>query len=169
MKILNAKQENIERLLQIFDIGRQTMRNSGNMTQWINGYPSLQLLSEDIKKNQLFVVCDDDADEATIGDEKIHGVFAFIVGEDKTYNYIEDGNWTNDNPYGTIHRIASDNTQKGILRAAVDFGLSKINTIRIDTHADNKIMQNAVTKCGFKRCGIIYIEDDSPRIAFQLN
>lgn len=169
MKILNAKKENLERILQIFQIGRQTMRNSGNKNQWINGYPSLQLLSDDIDKNQLFIICDDDVNEEAIEDEKIHGVFAFIVGEDNTYNYIEDGKWTNDNPYGTIHRIASDTTRKGILQSAVDFGLSKITTLRIDTHADNKIMQNAITKCGFKKCGIIYVEDGSPRVAFQLN
>ena len=40
--------------------------------------------------------------------------------------------------------------------------------LRIDTHTDNKVMQNLLKKLGFIRCGIIYvIEDDNPRYAFE--
>mgnify|MGYP002933455973 FL=1 len=38
----------------------------------------------------------------------IHGVFAFILGEDPTYRVIEQGAWLSDAPYGTIHAVASD-------------------------------------------------------------
>lgn len=171
MKITHAQLNHIDRILDIFSIGRNLMRESGNKSQWINGYPSKELITDDINKKQLFIIYDDDkcSDENNILSETIHAVFAFIIGADKTYAYIEDGNWPNNNPYGTIHRIASDGSVKGILKTAVDYCLTKIPSLRIDTHADNKIMQNAVGKCGFKRAGIIYVEDGSPRIAFQLN
>lgn len=39
--------------------------------------------------------------------------------------------------------------------------------IRIDTHADNKTMQHLIEADGFTRCGIIYIADGTPRIAYQ--
>ena len=42
------------------------------------------------------------------------------------------------------------------------------NISYIDTHEKNKTMQHVVEKLGFKRCGIIYIEDGTPRIAYQL-
>lgn len=40
-------------------------------------------------------------------------------------------------------------------------------SIRIDTHADNKTMQHLIEADGFTRCGIIYIADGTPRIAYQ--
>ena len=70
-------------------------------------------------------------------------------------------------PYGTIHRIAGDGSG-GVLAAAVSFGKTRINHIRIDTHHDNKIMQKAVAKQGFRRSGIIYLANGDPRIAYDL-
>ena len=42
----------------------------------------------------------------------LHGVFAFILGEDPTYGVIEDGQWLSGDPYGTIHRIAGGRLRK---------------------------------------------------------
>ena len=42
-----------------------------------------------------------------------------------------------------------------------------IGHLRIDTHADNEPMLNAVKRYGFKHCGVIYVADGSPREAFQ--
>ena len=94
-------------------------------------------------------------------------MFVFVIGDDPTYEIIEDGAWPSDSPYGTIHRIAGDGQGKGILRLCVDFCKKQIDTLRIDTHHDNRIMQNAIKKNGFQRCGIIYSVDGSPRIAYQ--
>ena len=44
---------------------------------------------------------------------------------------------------------------------------NKIGYIRIDTHEDNYVMQNALAKQGFRRCGIIYVEDGTTRIAYD--
>ena len=93
--------------------------------------------------------------------------FAFIIGDDPTYSVIEGGHWLNERPYGTIHRLGSTGKHKGILRQCVDFCMSHIANIRLDTHADNAIMLNAVEKLGFIRCGTIYCMDGSPRVAFQ--
>ena len=67
-----------------------------------------------------------------------------------------------------IHRIASDGAG-GILNAAVEYGKQQIDYLRIDTHEDNRVMQHAVQKLGFRRCGLIYIADGSPRIAYDLS
>ena len=40
-------------------------------------------------------------------------------------------------------------------------------SIRIDTHEDNKPMRRFLEKCGFKFCGIIYLEDGSKRLAYE--
>ena len=78
------------------------------------------------------------------GDNGICAVFAFIIGEDKSYEVIENGSWLSDSAYGTIHRIASDGKAHGILKQAVEFCLEKIPHLRIDTHADNLIMQRQI-------------------------
>lgn len=77
------------------------------------------------------------------------------------------GSWLNDEPYGTIHRIASSNTKKGVLKEAIDFATSNKIDIRIDTHRNNTIMQHLLDKYGFIKCGTIYVEDGTARIAYQ--
>ena len=80
---------------------------------------------------------------------------------------IEQGEWLSDAEYGTIHRVASDGRIHGMMGMIVQFCSERITHLRIDTHADNKIMQHLILKNGFKRCGIIYISDGSPRIAYE--
>ena len=39
--------------------------------------------------------------------------------------------------------------------------------LRADTHKDNIIMQNLLTRNGFIRCGIVYVSNGTARIAYQ--
>ena len=160
MQIRNAEQTDIEAIMGIYDVGRSLMRATGNAAQWVNGYPSRALIEGDIAKGNCYVIEGDDG--------MAHAVFAFIIGADPTYAVIEDGAWLNDEPYGTIHRIASDGALRGVLGEAVAFALERTGNLRIDTHEDNVPMQGALAKAGFARCGIIYCEDGTPRIAFHL-
>ena len=157
-QIRKAKREELPRIEEIYAFARKFMEETGNPNQWGKTTPEVSQLEEDIAKGHLYVLVSDDI---------IHGVFYFYIGTDPTYGVIEDGNWRSDTPYGTIHRIAGDGSG-GVLAAAVAFGKTKINHIRIDTHHDNKIMQRAIAKQGFCRSGIIYLEDGSPRIAYDL-
>lgn len=159
-----AMPSDLDVVMGIYDIGRKTMRERGNHVQWINGYPLRQMIAEDIARGQLYVV---EGDPSLIGEPAICGVFMFAIGDDPTYALIEDGAWLNDEPYGVIHRISSDGRTRGVLASAVRFALDQVENIRIDTHADNLAMQNALAKTGFRKCGIIYCEDGTPRVAFQ--
>lgn len=156
-QIRKADFSDLERIESIYRYARQFMEDHGNPNQWGKTNPPTNQLIQDIKLGALYVVEDGDG---------IHGVFYFNVGDDPTYGQIE-GAWHSEAPYGTIHRIAGDGFG-GILSAAVAFGKSKIDHLRIDTHEDNKVMQNALAKQGFQKCGIIYIADGSPRIAYDL-
>lgn len=153
-----AKAEDLERIEEIYAYARSFMAKMGNPTQWGNIYPPRSLLEQDIASQNLYVITDG---------HQIHGVFAFILGEDPTYQSIYDGAWHQSLPYGTVHRIAGDGAG-GILKAAVDYAAQKISYLRIDTHHDNTVMQMAVKKVGFRYCGIIYVEDGTPRIAYDL-
>lgn len=124
-----------------------------------DNYPSPELLEEDIDTNRLFVY---------MVNGRMQAVFAFVLGEDPTYKVIEDGQWLNDTlPYGTLHRLASAGESKGIGKAVVEWCLEHCESLRADTHADNKVMQHLLESEGFTRCGIIHVEDGTPRIAYQ--
>ena len=75
---------------------------------------------------------------------ELEAVFAFILGPDPTYAVIEDGQWLNDT-----------------------WCLEHCESLRADTHADNKAMQHILEETGFTRCGVIHVADGSPRFAYQ--
>lgn len=149
----------IDKIDNIFNIAREFMRSYGNVNQWNGVYPNHDDVLNDIKNNNAYSV---------INDGEVVGYFAFIIGEEKTYNYIENGKWLNDHPYGTIHRIASNNNVHGVFSVVLDYCLEKMDNVRIDTHQDNIVMRHVIEKHNFDYCGIIYVEDGSPRLAYQL-
>ena len=159
MEIRKAKETDIVRIMQIYAIARDYMKRSGNPSQWGDSYPPEETVRDDIGKGVCRVISDQNG---------IHGVFAAIEGDDPTYGYIE-GAWLNEEPYVTIHRIASDGTSHGIFRIAAEYCKTLCNNVRIDTHKDNLTMQHLLDKNGFVKCGVIYLLNGSPRIAYQLN
>lgn len=158
MYIRKASIDDLKDIMSIYQIAQDFMIESGNPNQWGRRYPSESLIKDDIKNELCFLVCDDSGP---------HGVFALLRGDEPTYQYIENGNWINDDAYVTIHRIASDGKVGGIFKSAVKFCKSLSNNIRIDTHKSNMVMQKLIEKNGFKKCGRIYVADGSPRIAYQ--
>lgn len=155
-QIRKAVWADFDRILEIYRIAREFMAKTGNPTQWGTNYPPISMLEGDIPAGNLYVVEDD----------LIHGVFAYFTEPDPTYGYIEDGAWLDHSPYGTIHRVAGDGSG-GIFTAVLQFAMEQNPHVRIDTHADNKVMQHVLEKHGFQRTGIIYLEDGDPRIAFE--
>lgn len=146
-------------MLHMYARARERMAANGNPHQWGDeGYPQEELLRADMAAGHGYVMEQDG---------HLVGTFAFIIGDDPTYAYIEDGQWLNDAPYGTIHRICSDGVTRGVVSEAVRWCRGVIRNLRIDTHFDNHLMQHVIEKNGFKRCGVIYVEDGSPRIAYQ--
>lgn len=155
--IRKAGPADMSRVLEIYAYARKFMAEHGNPNQWRDTHPKEEQFWEDVGRGDLYVIEDN---------ASIHGVFAFLLGEDPTYSRIYEGSWHYDRPYGTIHRIAGDGSG-GILHACVVHCEQVIGHLRIDTHHDNIVMQNAVRKEGFRECGIIYIADGTPRIAYD--
>lgn len=156
--IRKAIESDLLEIMEIYKTAREFMKNNGNPTQWGDKYPDRDMLILDISKEQLYIYEENGT---------IHGVFAFIIGEDETYKVITDGEWLNNSIYGTIHRIASDGKIKGLFNKTVDYCFNCISHLRIDTHYDNRVMQHLIEKNGFINCGTIYVSDGSPRIAYE--
>lgn len=161
MEIRNTTPEEIDILMDIFDQAKSFMQKTGNGNQWINGYPSRELIVQNIEDGNSYV-CLDDAGE-------IVATFFFKIGEDETYANIYHGQWLNDEPYGVVHRIASSGKVKGIANYCLQWCFDQCGNIRVDTHKDNKVMQNALLRNGYVYCGIIYIKNGTERLAFQKN
>jgi len=155
-----AKKDEVERIIEVYSEARAFMRRNGNPTQWGNVYPQTELLLDDIDKNELFVVINEETNE-------ICGSFALIFGVDPTYGVIEGGEWKSDAPYAAIHRVGSDGTKHGVFSEIVGFARAKYDHLRIDTHDDNKPMQHVILKQGFEYRGIIYLPDGAPRRAYE--
>lgn len=156
--IRTATPADLPEILSVYAHARGFMAENGNPTQWGTTYPAPDVLEEDIRLNRLYV---------DVQDRAICGVFMFAIWEDPAYGYIEDGAWQDPSPYGVIHRAASNGTVPGTLARCLDFCRGKISHLRIDTHADNFPMQHLLGKMDFTRCGIVYMEDGSPRIAYE--
>ena len=148
----------IDKIMEIYDNARNFMRENGNKNQWINGYPSRELIIEDINLKRFYGVYENN---------ELIGVFMLLIGNDPTYKKIYEGSWLNDDEYVVIHRIGTVLHGKGVAKACYDFALSKCNNLRIDTSRENLIMQRSLNKNGFKYCGVIYLENGDPRLAYQ--
>lgn len=158
MHIRKAISDDLDVIMDIYRSAQDFMIESGNPNQWGHSYPGEDLIKSDIANEVCHLVCDG---------ECIHGVFALFESAEPTYQYIEDGQWLNDEPYVTVHRIASDGKAHGIFRCAVDYCKSISDNIRIDTHKNNLVMQKQIERNGFKKCGTVYVRDGSARIAYH--
>ena len=174
-----ATLNDLPEILEIYDYARQFMRAQGNPTQWGDSHPEKEILEYDINNGNLFVIENSAHDvDSKLAENSTHcapsrsgsidGVFAFIIGEDSTYYIIDNGQWASNDTYGTIHRVASAKGASGIVTATIDYCKTMHPYIRIDTHEKNLVMQHLIEKSGFKKSGIIYAYDGSPRLAYEL-
>ncbi|MBE6339331.1 MAG: N-acetyltransferase [Bacteroidales bacterium] len=146
-------------IMSVMDAARGIMRASGNMHQWIGGYPSVEVVKIDMDNHGGFVI---------VEYGKIVGYFAFLPSPEPTYNNIYEGRWADDSkPYHVVHRIASYPDVHGIFSDIMAFCFANETNIRIDTHRDNLIMQHNLLKHGFTYCGIIYLTSGDERLAYQ--
>lgn len=149
--------------MEIYAFARDFMAKNGNPNQWgPTNWPPRELTQKDIETENSYVCIN--------SNDKIIGTFFFIQGKDiePTYSEITEGSWLDDSPYGVIHRLAGDGSEKGIESFCINWTYNKCKHIRIDTHIDNIVMQKLVEKLGFIHCGTIYVEQDGyPRLAYE--
>lgn len=159
MRIRKSRIEDLGAIMPIYAGARAFMARTGNPNQWINGYPAEEDIRRDIEAGYHYVIETDD--------NEIAGAFMFRIGNDPTYDVIEGGNWLNDETYGVVHRLASSSKQRGIAKVCFDYCFSLIDNIRVDTHHENKVMQQGILDYGFTPCGTIYCHNGTPRLAFH--
>lgn len=150
-----AKTDDIDIIMAMIEDGRKHIQTY-NIPQWINGYPSKDLILEDIKSGIGYVLMDND---------EIVGYYVKI-DYDPCYDKI-DGSWINNEPYVAIHRTVTKYFNKGLGSRMFDEIKKEYDHIRVDTHDGNISMNKCLLKNSFKYCGVIYLKDGSPRNAYE--
>ncbi len=168
MDIRKTDFEDIELLMPIFDEARGTIAKLG-IDQWQNGYPSCEVIENDIKKAQSYCVMSDGGE--------IVGTFALIDDGEPTYDKIFDGKWLSGDEkdiYFAIHRVAISVKCRGqgISTEIIDFCAENAKkngkiSLRIDTHEGNIVMRRMLEKHGFIHCGTIFLTDGARRVAYE--
>lgn len=162
MIIRNTQPADLDRVMAIYAHARAFMAETGNPNQWgPTCWPPEALVREDIAAGRGYVCLNDEG--------LIVGAFCYIYGKDvdPTYDVIEEGSWSSDAAYGAVHRIAAEGA-KGVGSFCLNWALARSGYLRVDTHPDNRVMQNLLTKLGFEKRGIIHVvEDDYPRYAYD--
>ncbi len=167
MQIRKSTVEDADALLELFDEARGTIAKLG-INQWQNGYPSREVVDEDLAKGRSFIF---DVDGA------VRGTFVLIENGEPLYDRIYDGHWkTGDDSknYVAIHRVAVSVCMRGqgVSTAIIDYASARARALgrgalRIDTHEGNVVMRRMLEKHGFEYCGIIYLENGDPRVAYE--
>ena len=162
MNIRHSTIRDLERMREIYAYARDFMVRTGNPNQWgPTNWPPEDLLRQDVAEGNSFV-CEEDG--------RVIGTFFYVFGYDiePTYREIVDGSWRDDEPFGVVHRLAGDGSAKGIGEFCLNWAFDQSGHLRVDTHGDNKVLQNLLEKLGFERRGTIFVvEDDYPRIAYE--
>ena len=159
MTIRPAQTNDLSDIMAVLEAAKGIMRASGNAGQWVGGYPSAEIILQDINRGYGQVV---------VADGRIAGYFAFIPSPEPTYAEIFNGAWRDDSlPYHVVHRIGSYPEIHGVFQAIMDWCFARCGNIRIDTHRDNRIMQHIILKYGFQYCGIIHLATGDERLAYQ--
>lgn len=164
MQFRKAAEEDVSSIMDIIGQAQEYLREQG-IDQWQDNYPNSETIKNDINNNDGYVL---------LKDNIIVGTVAAVFGREKSYKKIYDGKWLSDDKYAAIHRIAVSSKFKGLGLASIilenieEICLSRgIRDIKIDTHEENLSMQKLLKKNGFQYCGIIYLEDNSKRIALE--
>lgn len=164
MEFRQAKISDLDQIVEIIELSKKYLKET-KVDQWQDGYPAKEDLRRDIESRNSYVL--------TNKDEIVATTVISLDGE-STYNSIFNGEWITNEEYIVMHRVAVHDKYKGkgifkeLIKEAEILALNKgISSIKIDTHRDNISMQRAVVKNDFQKCGIIYLEDGSERIAFE--
>lgn len=164
ISITKTTKRDIDRVMVVLGEARQSIGKLG-IDQWQYGYPTRDIIIDDVAKGFSYVVKEDD---------DICATFCLKEDEEPTYINIYEGAWLNTGVSYALHRIAICNLKrgKGIAGKIIEFITQKckddgISSLKVDTHEGNLPMRRMLEKNGFVYCGIIYLGTGEKRVAYE--
>jgi ribosomal protein S18 acetylase RimI-like enzyme len=146
--IRKAKRDDLQEIISIFKMATEVM-NENNILQWDDLYPDVNILEEDINKNQMYV--------GIINNEIVS---AFVLNQDCDEQY-GNGDWEYpDCSYSVIHRLCVSPLyqNQGIgtkIICLIETMLkdSCIETVRLDAFSLNPYALKMYEKLGYRKVG----------------
>ncbi|MBU3113071.1 GNAT family N-acetyltransferase [Clostridium lacusfryxellense] len=164
MEFSKAVEADVNSIMKIINKAQAYFKQQ-DINQWQDNYPNFETVINDINNGNGYVLLEDN---------NVIGTVVFTFDGEKNYEVIYNGKWINNDKYAVIHRMAVDSNYKGMGLASIiiknieEICLdNQIYSIRIDTHIENISMKKMLLKNGFEYCGIIYLDDQSKRVAYE--
>lgn len=164
--VRQGTQADIPAIMGIIDDARAFLHAQG-INQWQGTYPDQPAVAADIQKgtNRLLIV-----------DGVVAGNASLLEGPDPFYGKIDGAGWQGAQSYMMIHRFAvaakvrGQHLSKLFMSNLISEAYARgFRDLRIDTHAQNQIMQHVILGNGFTFRGIVYLDEPVPeRNAYQL-
>lgn len=156
----------IDAIIHIISDARSRIGGLG-IDQWQNGYPSRDVITEDIRAGRSYVARDDDG--------SLCAVFTVILDGEPVYDKIFGGTWALEGEnYLAVHRIAvaGDKLRRGVASGVMGFVTQMAKemgreSVRIDTHEGNAPMRAMLERNGYVHCGSVYLENGEHRVAYE--
>ena len=164
-----ATSDDIGAIMRIVDDARASLKKRG-VDQWQGPYPQPENFLLNIDRGECYLV---------LHGEEIAAFFTLSTREEKSYDGITDGKWTEGMDAAVLHRgaVAKEYRGSGIAEKMMRFVDERaleqgLRCIRTDTHKKNKPMQRVLRESGYRYRGNLDIGDvepghDSARQAYE--
>lgn len=164
MEFRLAKEIDREKIEKIYEDGSLKLKSLG-INQWQgNEKPDLNNFSNLNENNIIYVLEDKEIVVSTL----------IIYDKDEDYENNLVGTWNSPKPYVALHRIAtlSGARKKGYGRKIIEFAENyarenNFKSVRVDTHRENKSMQNLLNSMEYNYVGIVYLGGKRERFAYE--
>lgn len=153
MKLIKAEIQHIDEILEIIKSAILHLKEQG-IDQWQDGYPNRESIENDIANKKGYILTNS---------EDILGYTFIDFDKEPCYDVI-DGAWATFDNSIVLHRIAISDKHRGkklsshLFSLACEVGRKNgVNSVRVDTHKDNKKMQHVLAKNGFTYRGKVVV------------
>lgn len=165
MLIRLANNADIDSIMEIVHGAQVALRELG-IDQWQDGYPTQNIIVEDISNCVGYVACTPSGE--------VVGYEAVVLTGEEVYKQLPDDVWNTPKEYVVVHRLCvqREYTRMGVAKELMVFAAQHamnhgIYAFRIDTHKGNVRMMTMLSQLGFKRVGVVCY-DSGEREAFDM-
>lgn len=170
MGLRQAEAHDIPAIMAIIEEAKEKLARNA-VDQWQDGYPNESVIAADIARGEAYVW---DFSRKTPS-SPIVGYIMLSFSPDPDYANLTDGQWLSPSEnYAVFHRLAIASAYRGegyagqMLRRILDLAFEHgCDSVRADTHHDNRSMQHTLENSGFASCGQVLIRGNQPRIAYE--
>ncbi|MBR6530203.1 MAG: GNAT family N-acetyltransferase [Clostridia bacterium] len=170
MKTRTLTLDDLESVFSMCLEAKETLARRG-VDQWQSGFPNRESLTDDLKSGRCFAFVTED--------DELAAFTRLNFEPEEPYEHLLSGKWlTGADGYATTHRTVvsprfrstglSDRLLEEAARRAKDAGCQ---SIRVDTHRDNRAMRALIARQGFTECCTFLLpnpDDTSPeRIGYE--